>query len=236
MGKAGRRGKRAPADRHVEFALQSIAKRMGSFGERWRVRDGLVWGPGNSAVVIRSLDFDDGPAHLDLGITLDAKDDSAPVLWDCTSGMGGTNEAAIKQAVEMWAMTAGATFMELTSPSGELADHIQSADPEGLTGHHVIHGPVAAFAMGGDFEPLTEWFVDNPMLPRLGQALVGSFDDPRINGVKILCGGDQETEIAEVRVNGEVHEEASAILLRLGWPRLPEFAYARTYLLVLPED
>lgn len=209
---------------------------MGSYGERWRVREGLVRGPGNSAVVIRELDFDDGPAHIDLGIDLDVKDDTAPVLWDCTVGTGGTNEAAIKQAVELWAMTAGAAFMELLFQAGELADHVEGDDPEGLPGHHVIHGPVASYAMNGDFQPLIDWFADNPMLPRVGNMLVGAFDHPQINGVKILCGGDRERAIAEVRVNGVVHEEASAVLRGFGWPRSPEFSYARTYLLVLPES
>lgn len=222
-------------DPQVAFALNAVAKRMASYGERWRVRDGMVWGPGDSAVVIRELDFDDGPAHLDLGIDLNAKNQEAPVLWDCTAGVGGTQEAAIKQAVEMWAITAGAAFMELLYQRGELADHIQHDDPEGLPGHHVIHGPVGVFAMNGDIGPLTEWFSDHPVVPRLGDALAGALDHPHLNGVKILCGGDRDTEMAEVRVNGEVHEQASAILRGLDWPRGAEFAYARTYLLVLPE-
>ncbi|GAA4976678.1 hypothetical protein HD597_000549 [Nonomuraea thailandensis] len=219
----------------MKFALNAIAKRMASYGERWRVRDGMVWGPGDSAVVIRELDFDGGPAHLDLGIDLNAKNQEAPILWDCTSGVGGTKEASIKQAVEMWAMTAGAAFMELLYQRGELAEHFQHDDPGGLQGHHVIHGPVGVVAMNGDVEPLTEWFAESQILPRLGGALAGSFDHPHLNGVKILCGGDRDVKLAEVRVNGEVHEQASAILREFDWPRGAKFAYARTYLLVLPD-
>ncbi|MFI6320177.1 DUF6348 family protein [Nonomuraea sp. NPDC050556] len=221
---------------HAEFALKTIAKRMSQFGGKWRARDGRVRGPGQSAVVIRSIDFDDGPAHLDLGISLDAKDDTAPVLWDCTTGAGATDEAAIKQAVEMWAMTAGAAFMELVHQDGEQGTHLSQDDPDGLPGHHVVHGPVGAFTFSGDIGPITTWYIDNPVLPKIRDTLAGAFDDPRINGMKILFGGDLESEMAEVRINGEVHEEASAALLRLDWPREASFTYARTYVLVLPEE
>jgi hypothetical protein len=50
--------------------------------------------------------------------------------------------------------------------------------------------------------------------------------------VKLLFGGTAGDEIAEVRINGVVDEQASRALAELPWPRLGEPVFARAFLLL----
>ena len=58
-------------------------------------------------------------------------------------------------------------------------------------------------------------------------------DDEAPHGFKMfICPPD----IAEVRLNGEVHEAASQVMLDLAWPELTDFAVARSYCILIHRD
>lgn len=61
-------------------------------------------------------------------------------------------------------------------------------------------------------------------------------DRPFMNGIKLYVGGTAGSSFAEVRINGEVSEAASAALLALPWPRSNGLTFARTYLIALPPN
>jgi hypothetical protein len=76
--------------------------------------------------------------------------------------------------------------------------------------------------------------MDNPVLPALSLAVDSSLDKLACpHGLKIFFGGD---DVAEVRLNGERHDAATATLAGLNWPRLGPAGFVRSYVvLVHPE-
>jgi hypothetical protein len=152
------------------------------------------------------------------------------VVWDCTAGLGKTEEEKLDNAVRMWATTTAATVVELLEHRGEHADHYR---PEQLPGWRAVQGPAAVFGFGT--ERLTDWLTDHQLLPGLASALAPELADPRLNGVKLFLGGRAGEDVAEVRVNGEVSERASAALRALDWPRGERLCWARVFVLLVAE-
>ena len=86
-------------------------------------------------------------------------------------------------------------------------DHLDSGDPDGLPGMHVLHGPVLAFG-SGDSAPLRDRAVDNIVLSALRETLLPRLTGS-LHGVKLLFGGRAGDEVAEVRVD-HAYDEASS--------------------------
>ena len=58
-----------------------------------------------------------------------------------------------------------------------------------------------------------------------------------LNGVKIMVGLGGASQVAEVRVNGRLHEAASAALEAMDWPRTAKMNVRHLFLLLVhPED
>jgi hypothetical protein len=219
---------------HLRDALADGLQRLS--GRTWtRADDGSVRSDGSLVVFVAADlhgDEDPHPGHVDIGIALNPEHPEAPVLWDCVVGIGRTPAEAAEYAAFVWLETTAPTVLEFVEQRGRLAAHLDSGDPDGLPGMHVLHGPVLAFG-SGDSTPLRDWAVDNIVLPALRETLL-----PRItgslHGVKLLFGGRAGDEVAEVRVDHAYDEASSRALADLPWPRLERPAFARAYLLVMP--
>jgi hypothetical protein len=220
-----------------EAVLAIVAEQLSEIsGERWTVGDGMAHGPGSAAVAL-GAPHREGPAHLDLTFLPDAARPDGTAVADCVAGFGADSEAAVRRAVEIWASTTGVTMLELLAHNGRFAGHIHPSDADGLPGWHAIHGGIVAWGTGDRHNAVQDWTVTHPLLPQLAPAFADGFDRDGLIGVKIFLGGRAGQETAEVRVDGEVHEQASKALLALDWPRVTDgAAYARTFvLLVHPE-
>lgn len=171
------------------------------------------------------------PGHIDIGFALNPEHPEAPVLWDCSAGVG-TNPAALAEfAARVWLETTAPTLLELLEYQGRLATHFSGDDPEGLPGLHVVHGPVLGFG-ACDASPLRDWAVDNTL--RAQRDTLPSRITGAVHGVKVLFGGMVGQAVAEVRVDGAYDEASSSALADLPWPRLEKPAFARAYLVVMP--
>ncbi|MDH6578677.1 DUF6348 family protein [Kitasatospora sp. MAP5-34] len=218
-----------PQDR-LAVIQRSVVREMARYGQQFTVDGEVVRGPGTTAVAVREHPGDDGGGHVDLGFVLQLGRADGPVVWDCAAGLGKTEEEQLDNAVKMWATTTAATVVELQEHSGEHGDHYRHP---GLPGRHAVQGPAAVFGFGS--EQLAGWLADHQLLPALADALHPELTAPHVNGVKLFLGGKAGDDIAEVRVNGEVSEAASAALRALPWPRGERLCWARLFILLVDE-
>jgi hypothetical protein len=213
-----------------DFVLTEIARQLSGLAGDWSVADGRVRGPGDTAVVIGQQHQADSPNHVDIGFVVDVTQDPPTVIWDCVTGIGGDTESALSRAVTTWTQTTAATIIEMFTQRQQFAAHLGPDDAEGLPGHHVILGPVLAYGRG-EPEALQHWAVGNVLPAAFAETLVPQLDQG-LNGVKVFFGGVRGEEVAEVRINGVASAEVSRTLLAMDWPRLPEPAFARLFMLV----
>lgn len=219
-----------PLDR--DHMVRTLATRLSDLAGTWTPDGVTIRSEGSPLIVVADLhDGAQDPNHVDVGVALNPDHPDAPVLWDCAAGSGRTPVEIAETAAHMWLETTGNTVLELLTQKGDFASHIPGDDPAGLSGFHVIHGPVLPF--GADREPLLRWVLENPLLPALRDTLPAHLDDA-VNGVKLLFGGDPET--VEVRVNGTVREDATAAVQALDWPRSARPTYVKTFLIAFQEQ
>jgi hypothetical protein len=222
-------------DPHLERARHLVAESLTRLSGQWTVDGDLVRGPGTTAVVLAEL-HGAAPAHLDLGFVLNRERADTPVIWDCAAGIGATEEAKLRRAVETWATCTAPVVLELLTQKGRFADHYQGDDPDGFAGWHAIHGPWLGWGTGDGPNELQRWALDHPLLPLLRSPVRPELDRAELNGVKILFGASPTGETAEVRINGTARPGPSTELLALGWPRPAGHAYVRAFVLLVHED
>ena len=218
---------------HLRDALADGLRRLS--GRSWtRADDGSIRSEGTPVVFIADLHRDEnpGPGHVDIGFAVNPERPTAPVLWDCATGMGNTPGEVAEYASYIWLQTTAPAVLEVLEQRSRLADHHDPGDPGGLPGMHVVQGPALVFGTG-DTTPLQEWVADNFVLPALGGSLLPQLTGD-VHGIKLLFGGTAGKEVAEVRLDHVYDEASSLTLANLLWPRLPFPAFARAYLLVMP--
>lgn len=214
-----------------------VAERLSAFGPAWsaeNIEGSLLRGPGSVGVILREnhTDYD---AHLDFDLVLNVDRPAETTLIDCVTGYGDDLPSCWRQGVDQWAESTVATAVALMERSDRWADHLHGNDPEGVAGWHIIHAGFVGFGVG-DFTQLSRWAVDAPLLPMLSEVLDAAVDRENLNGVKILFGGRPGDEVAEVRINGFPHEQASSALLALPWPRQEQPIFATTYVLMVHRE
>ncbi|MFJ2781479.1 MULTISPECIES: DUF6348 family protein [unclassified Kitasatospora] len=215
-----------PQDR-LAVIQRCVVREMARLGQEFTADGEVVRGPGTTAVAVREHPGDEGTGHVDLGFVLHLGRADAPVVWDCAAGLGKTEEEKLANAVRMWATTTASVLVELRDGHGGLADH---ADHPELPGWHAVQGPAAVFGFGN--ERLAGWLAEHRVLPALAPALLPELAGRRLHGVKLFLGGKSGDDVAEVRVNGEVSEAASAALRALDWPRGERLCWARLFVLL----
>jgi hypothetical protein len=206
---------------------RGVVRELARFGREFAIDGEIVRGPGSTAVAIREHAGADGTAHVDLGFVLRLGSAELPVVWDCTAGLGTTEEEKLDSAVRMWAATTAAAVVELLDHRGRYGDHLRLPQ---LPGWHAVQGPATVF--GFQRERLSDWLAGHQLLPELAAALAPELTDPGLNGVKLFLGGRAGDEVAEVRVNGTVAPGASRALGALDWPRGERFCWARLFVLL----
>ncbi|MFB7620725.1 DUF6348 family protein [Kitasatospora sp. NPDC056181] len=219
-----------PQDR-LAVIQRCVIQEMARFGQEFTADGEVVRGPGTTAVAVREHPGQDGTGHVDLGYVLQLGRADAPVVWDCAAGLGKTEEEKLANAVRMWATTTASALVEQEQGRGEHGDH---ADHPELPGWHAVQGPAAVFGFGN--ERLAGWLAENRVLPALAPALLPELAGHGPNGVKLFLGGKAGDDVAEVRVNGEVSEAASAALRALDWPRGERLCWARLFVLLTARE
>lgn len=200
-----------------------------------RVVGDEVVGPGTTSVVIAAhpeVAETEQVAHLDVGYTLN-RDRPDSTIWDCASGFGATRADAVGSAVDAWLRTTAPVVLELLTQAGTYADHYSSAEC-GLTGRHVIHGPILGWGAGDGPDQLQQWWLANPVLPILAPALEPEAW-PTLGALRVFFGSQRGESTVEVRVDGTASPAAADLLLRRDWPRFEQPAYARAFVLAIPE-
>lgn len=218
----------------LDYARRVLAERLSGTYKHWQVEGETVKGPDALEVIVEDH-HQCGETHLDIGFVVNRERADIPVLWDCVAGSGATTNAGLSRAVETWVTTTSPVFLEFLTRDGSFAEHFHGDDAQGCPGWHVIHGPWIAFGANEAPDVLQAWALDNPLLPMVGPIAARSFSRTNLNCVKMLFGfGD--SDISEVRVNGDFDEAASEYLRSLPWPRSRDVAFARCFFLfVHPE-
>lgn len=201
----------------------------------WRLTDQGLLGPAGATVRLAQRHPASSEGHVDVGFALGASSATPTVLWDCVAGFGATVEARARTAAQLWGQTTAGALLELAcSQQGEFADHYRGDEEGGFPGWHIISGAVLGYGAGDSPGVLQQWWLEHPVLPAVAAALGGSLDErPGPRGIKLLLGGPG---VAEVRLDGEVHEAASDALAALPWPRREPPGFVRSYVVALHRE
>jgi hypothetical protein len=219
----------------LDHARHLIAESLSRLEDGWVVEETFVRGPSATAVHVAEL-HGRAPAHLDVGFILDRTRSDAHVIWDCTSGIGATDEAKLSRAVETWIRSTAPVFLEFRNRQGRFADHYEANDRDGFTGWHAIHGPFLGWGIGEGKDALQRWALGRPLLPQLRSSVEPSLDPEVPNGVKLFFGNSPQNETAEVRINGNVVTGPSSALAALDWPRSSKDSFMRAFVLLIRGD
>ncbi|MFB7373441.1 DUF6348 family protein [Streptomyces sp. NPDC056222] len=142
-----------------------------------------------------------------------------------------------RDAAGLWARSAGACMLELLDGHEQLAQHWGPDEGRGVPGWRSITSGVLAYGIS-DRENLRlqNALLETDVLHEIAHTFTADLESPWFNGVRVFYGGAPGAVEAEVRVNGERHEAASAALAALGLPEPTVFTVARSFTLVLPVD
>ncbi|WP_351235829.1 DUF6348 family protein [Streptomyces sp. NPDC002133] len=153
-----------------------------------------------------------------------------PCFVDCVVVVSTPRDAA-----GLWARSAGACMLELLDGNEQLAEHWGPDEERGVPGWRSITSGVLAYGLS-DRENLRlqNALLEADVLREIAHTFTADLESPWFNGVRVFYGGAPGAVEAEVRVNGERHEAASAALAALALPEPTVFTVARSFTLVLP--
>ncbi|MFD8077312.1 DUF6348 family protein [Streptomyces sp. NPDC059718] len=173
-----------------------------------------------------------GGRHYDLVALPDVSvQPDVPCFTDCVVAMS----ADPAQAADAWVQTAGACLLELLERRGRFADHAPPEDERGVPGWHSITSGAIAFGLDdAQNQRLREALLDANVLHRIADTFTADLESPFFNAVKVFYGGQPGAMEAEVRINGERHEAASAAMAALDLPEPTVFTAVRHHALLLP--
>jgi len=173
-----------------------------------------------------------GGHHYDLVALPDVSlQPDVPCFMGCVVSMS----ADPQDAANTWVQTAGACLLELLDRREQFADHAGPDDRRGVPGWHMITS--GAVGLGTDVDEnrrLQGALLEANVLHRIADSFTGDLESPFFNGVKVFYGGRPGAMQAEIRVNGDRHEAASAAMTALGLPEPTAFTAVRFYALLLP--
>ncbi len=173
-----------------------------------------------------------GGRHYDLVALPDVSlQPDVPCFMDCVVSMS----ADPQDAANTWVQTAGACLLELLDRRAHFADHTDPDDERGVPGWHTIMS--GAVGLGSDVDEnrrLQRALLEANVLHQVADSFTADLESPFFNGVKVFYGGRPGAMQAEIRVNGERHEAASAAMTALGLPEPTTFTTVRLYALLLP--
>ncbi|MFF5019799.1 DUF6348 family protein [Streptomyces sp. NPDC001165] len=153
-----------------------------------------------------------------------------PCFVDCVVSMS----ADPQDAANTWVQTAGVCLLELLDRREHFADRAGPDDERGVPGWHMITS--GAVGLGRDVDEnrrLQGSLLEANVLHRIADSFTTDLESPFFNGIKVFYGGSPGAMQAEIRVNGERHEAASAAMAALGLPEPTTFTAVRFYALLL---
>ncbi len=217
-------------DKIYQFAA-AFQDALNALKPGWNSRDDAIYGPDGAVIHFSERHNADSNGHVDVEFVVNDRDPDSPRLWDCVSGFGPTISDCADSAAHIWASTSGGALLELKySRQGKYADHFRGNDPQGLIGWHCICSAVLGYGLDDSADVLQEWWLERQtVLPAISPFL-STLPDHCPHTVKVFFGA-QDT--AEVRVDGEIHEGASAALLALDWPRMEPPGFLRVFVIAL---
>jgi hypothetical protein len=173
-----------------------------------------------------------GGHHYDLVAFPDVSvQPDVPCFLDCVVAMAGDP----RRAADTWVQTAGACLLELLDRRERFADHAGPDQERGVPGwYSIISGAVGLGLHAAENRRLQAALLDANVLHRVADTLTADLESPFFNGVKVFYGGQPGAMEAEIRVNGERHEAASAAMAALNLPQPTTFTAVRYYALLLP--
>ncbi|MGV9249042.1 DUF6348 family protein [Streptomyces sp. NPDC003710] len=173
-----------------------------------------------------------GGHHYDLVALPDVSvQPDVPCFMDCVVAMSGNPRIA----ADAWVETAGACLLELLDRREHFADHSGPDDERGVPGwHSITSGAVGLGLDTAESRRLQNALVNANVLHRIADTFTADLESPFFNGVKVFYGGRPGAMEAEIRVNGERHEAASAAMAALDLPEPTAFTAVRYYALLLP--
>jgi hypothetical protein len=173
-----------------------------------------------------------GPDHYDLAAIPDVSiQPDVPMFLDCVVAMDGNP----RHAADSWAQTAGVCLLEFLDRHGRYARHDGPDDVHGVPGFHTITSGVTAFGLDlEENQRLQHAVLEANVLHRVADSFAKDLHSPFFNGIKVYWGGLPGEMQAEIRVNGDCHEEASATMAALNLPGPSAFTAVRYYALLLP--
>ncbi|MFJ1757837.1 DUF6348 family protein [Kitasatospora sp. NPDC088134] len=212
----------------VRDALEEIAPGV---TEGARLKGNSLMSPAGWAVGVLPPQHGGG-RHYDLVAVPDVHlQPDVPCFVDCVVGLS----ADPRDAAASWAQTGGACLLELVHGDGRFAERAGSGDAHGVAGWDSIVSGVVAFGVDpAENRRLQRAVLAADVLPRIVDSFAADLEAPYFNGVKVFYGGRPGAVQAEVRVNGEHHEAATAALAALGLPEPAAFAAVRYFALLLP--
>lgn len=172
-----------------------------------------------------------GGRHYDLLAWPDVRPQpEVPCFGDCVVAFAGAPRAA-----DSWAQTAGACLLELIDRRERFADHLGAEDPRGIPGWHMIESGVVGVGMDpAENRRLQRALTEANVLHRVAGTFTADLEPRFFTGVKVFYGGLPGSMEAEIRIDGERHEAASAAMATLDLPEPSVFTAVRSYALLLP--
>ncbi|GLW71569.1 hypothetical protein Kpho02_38680 [Kitasatospora phosalacinea] len=222
---------RLPAARFLALVREALEEVAPGFTEGVVIKDDLMVSPHDWAVVLLPPQHSTG-RHYDLVATPDLRLPGQEWTFaDCVTAFSADE----RDTAASWAQTTGACLVELVDGRGHFAERVAPGDAGGVPGWGLIVS--GAIGFGHDVtenRKLQGALLLANVLPRTAHTFTADLTSPHVNGVKVFYGGAPGAVQAEVRVNGERHEAASAALAALGLPEPAAPAVARYYALMLP--
>ena len=173
-----------------------------------------------------------GPDHYDLTAMPDVNiQPDVPMFMDCVVAVNGNP----RHAADSWAQTAGACLLEFLDRQGRYAEHDGPDDGRGVPGFHAITSGATAFGVDAEENHrLQHALLEANVLHRVADSFTKDLHSPFFNGIKVYWGGMPGKMQAEIRVNGDRHDEASAAMAALNIAEPTAFTAVRYYALLLP--
>lgn len=212
-------------DEIMELLRDALGEIAPPLVEGCQIRNGMMTGAQGWGLMALPNHTDD-PRHFDIGFVLSPR---PAILPDCISGIGLPHEATAMM-VHIWRETSGACLAEMLTRRGEYASHVDGSDSAGLPGwHSVVSGVLAYGPDPTSNDSLQAALLDRDVLRAIAPVLVPALDRPAHNAVKVFYHRTPTSATAEIRVNGEPHQEAGQALAALPWPEVTAPTTARFY-------
>jgi hypothetical protein len=224
-------GGRLPDLEFLALVKASLEELAPGVTEGARLRANSLMSPTRGWAVGMLPNTHGGPDHYDLAAIPDVSiQPEVPMFLGGVGFMVKPHPAAA-----LWARTAGACLLELLDRHGRYASHDGPDDERGVPGFHAISSGATALGFDpGENQRLQHALLEANVLHRVANSFTKDLNSPFFNGLKVYWGGLPGKMQAEIRVNGDCHEEASAAMAALNLPEPSAFTAVRCYALLLP--